>query len=280
MIRSDLRNWYVAVVSSGRPENVAPLTALIGPATWFVQDDAPEYLAEARKLKTHTPTIVHVDDRNPKGRLPRVRNIALEHAFRHDAVCVMCDDDLQSFSRDKVIKRGKRKGETQCEGIKLEFGHVINEFWAAFQNVPEAHLAGLPAKHHSCWMAAVKNEVYHTHGFIITRLIAVRPTHLRFDPTFTLKEDYDYSCQHLEEYGAVVRVEQVYAEYLRWENKGGLQAHNVRGEAQERSANAQLMAKWPGVFRENAGHSHGGQLVMRWPLKRKKYEAQQRNLFD
>lgn len=47
---------------------------------------------------------------------------------------------------------------------------------------------------------------FQTINFISAAFMVIRPTHLRFNEKMTLKEDYEYTVQHIKEYGGAPRV--------------------------------------------------------------------------
>jgi hypothetical protein len=85
--------------------------------------------------------------------------------------------------------------------------------------------------------------------FIVGDLMLAAPNPLRFDPAFALKEDYDYTCQHLARYGGVVRVDWILASFRHRTNKGG--AVDVRTPELEQEAIVRLKEKWPDWIRDN-----------------------------
>ena len=50
---------------------------------------------------------------------------------------------------------------------------------------------------------------YSTYLFIVGDFMVIRPMELRFNEVMTLKEDYDYTVQHIKEYGGALRNRQV-----------------------------------------------------------------------
>ena len=76
----------------------------------------------------------------------------------------------------------------------------------------------------------------------------------------TLKEDYDYTCQHLARYGLVARCDLILAEFAHRSNAGGAVAYRT-GE-RERDMIRHLMKKWPGKFRMNPKRAN--EVIMRW----------------
>ena len=81
-----------------------------------------------------------------------------------------------------------------------------------------------------------------TSHFIVADFIIVKPCELFFDENLTLKEDYDYTLQHIEKYGEVTRVEYILAEFAHKSNSGGAVA--VRTPELEQKNIEFLISKW------------------------------------
>jgi hypothetical protein len=76
----------------------------------------------------------------------------------------------------------------------------------------------------------------------------------RFDPQMRLKEDYDFTAQHVDVYGAASRMNRLFVRARHYTNAGG--AVDVRNAALEQQTIAYLQSKWarrgyPKLFRLN-----------------------------
>lgn len=241
MIRPDLAA-YLAVVSAGRPANVARMTALVGPATWYIAaGEAPAYSAAG------APAVVE------SGPLCRSRNAALDDAFARDMPCVQASDDLRSVALARVGPDGKPYAEpcTFAAALALLLGGIG---------------PGDRARFAGC--APTANAFYYRPGrdvsassFIVGDLVAVAPCGLRYDAAAQLKEDYDYTLQHLAAFGAVYRRNDVLAAFAHRTNPGG--AGPLRRPGRERRVVAYLKAKWPGCFRDNPRRRD--EVLLTWP---------------
>ena len=94
--------------------------------------------------------------------------------------------------------------------------------------------------------------------------MVIRPTHLRFNENLSLKEDYDYTVQHIKEYGGVVRCFQILAQWKHYTNEGGAVAY--RTDEEDKRNIILLRELHPGWF---AGHKTGSkvQVTLRAPAK-------------
>mmetsp|Transcript_18865 Transcript_18865/g.28455 ORF Transcript_18865/g.28455 Transcript_18865/m.28455 type:complete len:362 (-) Transcript_18865:197-1282(-) len=90
--------------------------------------------------------------------------------------------------------------------------------------------------------------------FIVGDFIVIDTTaEPRFDEEMFLKEDYDFTCQHLYTYGCALRINKLICDFKHYTNQGG--AVDVRGGNTKGTLNEKeqyninmLLHKWPGVF--------------------------------
>lgn len=219
------RRWGLYCVSAGRPGNVPEVKHLWAgtPVTWVVPlDEAREYKAAgaARVLPLpRTPGVMP---------LASQRNAALEDAFYHGATCVQTDDD------------GKRLLRWQDgKAVPATVSHYLAAWHEALTTTPGARLAGC---------APVANAFYSngkikSQHWIMGQLFAVEPSEPRFDPALPVREDYDFTAQHIEAYGAVARHDGLLPDYRHWSNRGGCQAY--RTLSLDRRVNKLLLDRWP-----------------------------------
>eukprot|EP00940_MAST-03C_sp_MAST-3C-sp2_P001969 g1969.t1 len=86
--------------------------------------------------------------------------------------------------------------------------------------------------------------------FIVGDFLVIDPFSMpRFDEEMTLKEDYDFTAQHLSTYGVVMRSNRVFVKARHYKNAGGAVA--VRNDETEQRNISILKRKWPGVFRDH-----------------------------
>jgi hypothetical protein len=226
VIRADLNGLYVAIPSRGRPKNVPLMEAMVGKATWYVD---PEQEAEYQAEGAHTvavPVRGHV----------AARNAALDDSFRLGAPCLQLDDDLKS------VKRILGKKEKQ----EVPFIEAINEMYFGLTNSP-FRLAGAAPTDNPFFFNP--EEPCKTKAFIWGACMIILPTPLRFDPLIVVKDDYDYTCAHVKEYGGVYRTDFFTFKFAYKTNKGG--AQDYRTEAIQRNDIFRLRCKWGGWIRAN-----------------------------
>jgi hypothetical protein len=217
---------YLAIISARRPDAVRHMQAhcpQIG--TWYVAGgEGPTYAAQGAAAVVEA------------GALCRARNQALADAWRTGYPCLQLSDDLQ---------RCQRMDGTSAVACTL--ADVVRHMQTTLRQYPAYCLAG--------GAPTANAYFYHPHRpvglahFIVGDACLVRPCDLWFDEQLRLKEDYDYTLQHLAQYGGVVRCNDLLLTFAHRTNKGGAVAY--RTPAAERTAIAYLMAKWPGKLRAN-----------------------------
>lgn len=228
--------YWIAVISHARTANVGPLSAIIGPATWYVGAGEEKAYENAG-----CESVVAA------GRIGRARNRALADAENSGArYCVQVSDDLRALKR----MVGKK---AQPTSLLWAVEAIAGEMKKA-----KANLGGV-APTANPWYYHAEKPVSTT-GFIVGDLIVVTEGSPRFDTEFDCKEDYDYTLQHLKKYGAVARANYILATFLHRTNRGG---GCVPDRAQrEQSAIRRLKEKWPGAIRDNPRRPN--EVLMRW----------------
>ena len=80
-------------------------------------------------------------------------------------------------------------------------------------------------------------------------MLFVKPCNLYFDESLTLKEDYDYTLQHLQAYGNCFRYQKYLFSFEHYKNKGG--AVDYRTDGEEEKNIAYLRRKWKEKIKMN-----------------------------
>lgn len=229
MKREDLSGSpFVGVISARRHANVKGMIALVGDATWYVtEEDAPLYLAEGA-----ASVVVG-------GSLCASRNRLLQDAFDVGASCVQLSDDLKALKAGRVVDGEK-------VAVDIGFGEAIRMLSEAL-DMTGAKLAGAaPTANPFYWNPS---RTVHTQAFVVGDLMLVRPSAVRFDERLRLKEDYDFTLQHIHRYDCVARRDDLFATFLHRKNAGG--AVSYRTTEAEQDAIRFLKASWPGYVRDN-----------------------------
>lgn len=107
---------------------------------------------------------------------------------------------------------------------------------------------------------------HHENGmkhFILGDFFVADHSPVRFDEDMTLKEDYDFTCQHIAKHGAVLRLNRLTIVAKHQTNPGGAVAQrDKKGREEERNI-AILTRKWPRAFTANRKRKH--EVILRWP---------------
>lgn len=228
MKRDDLNGAVLSVISTRRAANVVGMTELVGPATWLVRDDedAAAYAGQAKGAGLSI-------DIKVTGGLCETRNAGLDLAHEHEATAVQLSDDLRAVFRahGAVGSKSRRERITFPEAVAL-----ITDAMSAVG----AMLGGCAPTDSLLNYNATRP--LHTRAFIVGDFIVVRPCQLRFDTELKLKEDYDYTLQHVQKFGRVARVNSVLPRFIHRTNAGG--ACDFRTSTTEQDAIKVLRSKW------------------------------------
>lgn len=216
----------VFVISAGRPATVAKMTELAGPATWVVP------AAELEAYRGAGAPAVLADG----GGLIAARNRALDMAFSQGHPCIQLSDDLGKLEEAQSPK--DKRPMTLAAAVDL---------MRAATSAAGARLAGIAPVANAFYFNPTRP--FHTAAFILGDFLYVLPSEPRFDPALRLKEDYDFTLQHLRAHGAVARCNAVLGHFKHRTNKGGACAY--RTAELEQAAIAYLKAKWPGNIKDN-----------------------------
>jgi len=216
---------YVGVISHKRAKNVPKMEKLCGPMTWYVGDGE----AQAYKIMGATNVI-------ESGGLCRSRNAILDDAFAHDLPAIELSDDLRRL--EIASNKAEKKEASLDDAVTLMFNAL---------ETSGASMAGVAPTSNAFFFNP--NKPIHTSAFVVGDFIMVKPTTLRFDEELRLKEDYDYTLQHLMKYGVIARCNAVLATFAHRTNKGG--ACDYRTSELEQQTIRQLKDKWPGMLKDN-----------------------------
>merc|ERR1719265_2378621 len=107
-----------------------------------------------------------------------------------------------------------------------------------------AKLAGVfPTANAALTMGAAE---YCTEHFILGDFFVVDPSSpCRFDTTMTLKEDYDFTCSHIDQHGSGLRCNRMLLHVRHATNAGGAVATRDSKGKQEQYNISILQKKWP-----------------------------------
>jgi hypothetical protein len=241
---------YVACVSSNRVANVPAMLEITAPAKlrWYVgsEADAAAYTAAGADVRFAGP-------------LCAARNAALDDAFTKGVPCVQISDDLKRIQwlDDKRGVPGK-SGFTKYPVKTMTFLHALGVLETVLED--GFMLTGVAATNNPGFYPGHPVSL---NKFVVGDLFAAQPSEIRFDPAITLGEDYDYTCQHLQRYGQVARVNRVLATFAHRSNPGGAVDARRGNPDLERENKLRLMSKWPEWLVPNNNRS-GNEILLRY----------------
>lgn len=232
---------FIAIISARRPGAVEQMNEYLDGlrATWIVAEGEAELYRRAG-----------AEDVVEGGTLCESRNLAIEMAFDAGKDCLQLSDDCTGYAW--------ATGTDRKDAHPISLRRVMVELYRAAASVG-AYLAGAMPTANPFYAAPGKVQTRH---FIVGDTMLIRQgTPLRFDTALRLKEDYDYTAQHLAKHGRVARVGSLLAGYRHGSNPGGAVAY--RDPHKEQEAIAYLKRKWPGVIRDNPRRAN--EVLFRWP---------------
>jgi hypothetical protein len=208
------------------------------------------------------------------GKLTPARNMALDDARKKKLVCVQVSDDISKWvyydcaKQDFTGEQDFKKANFALAGTK---NYVISPLASAqfmlakMRSHPSnPHLGGVfPNANAAMTLGGSEFGMQH---FILGDFFVAEPSSpCRFDTSMTLKEDYDYTCSHINRHGCVLRCNRLFIHVKHSTNAGGaVSVRDAAGE-KERQNIAILNTKWPGVFRSNGRRANAGcEVTMNW----------------
>jgi len=210
------------------------------------------------------------------GKLCPARNMILNDAKKLGKVAVEISDDIGRWLYYNVSKQNY-SGETDFTKRNTDLvgvpKHVVSPLAAAqfilakMRSDPDKPRLGgvFPTQNAAMALGTVEFGKQH---FILGDFFVAELSPCRFDESLTLKEDYDYTCQHIKTHGSVLRCQRLFLQVKHATNAGGAVAARDANGDKERKNIAILQQKWPGVFRINTKRKTGekgiSEVIMNW----------------
>lgn len=219
---------FIAVISHKRPENIKPITKLIGDSTFYVNTGEKNlYLqAGAKNVKECGDNIC------------QARNQAIKDARNYGLPCIQVSDDLKSIKFVELINNEYFVNNT-------DFEYVVETIVQELEN-KNYYYGGI---------AVTTNRLNYTginfsyDKLIVNDLVCIMPGDYLFDEKMYLKEDYDMTLTQLLEVGGVVRCNQFLCDFPHRNNKGG--ANTYRTTKEEHEANMRVYNKWGDLIKKH-----------------------------
>lgn len=222
----------IAIPSKARPDIITLDLLKSNEIYIFVE---PQDLNDYKKYKGRVKKIVNIE-KNDQG-IVYVRNFILDYFKQGDEV-MMLDDDIQGFYR----MAGK-------EVVKIGIEDTMKLFEQSFKICQNggSKLWGLYPIANAFYMSC-KNPI-NVKGFIIATACGIVVSDLRFEEEAGLKEDYDFTMQHIKKFGKVLRWNCYAVKAKHYKNKGGLT--EIRTKEKEKKVCDYLKKKYPGAIVDN-----------------------------
>lgn len=213
-------DYIITCISHRRPQNVNKIIETTGTdKIVFVvndQQDYEQYTAQGVKCLIG-------------GSLTKNRNKALEYCFTQNKICIQIDDDLKKTSINDFT--GKRTGQTTT------VLNAINTLMPRFLNSVCLYAGAPPTDNPFFAIDHTKENILITAPFTMAK-----PSAIRYDENLMLKEDYDYTLQHINNGTGCIRFSQFLFSFQSSTNSGGVVSY--RTQQMEQQAINYLQKKW------------------------------------
>lgn len=213
------------------------------------------------------------------GKLTHARNKALEDAAKLGKACAQCSDDVSAWEYREGPNAKSRDDDAQNAAYAATKRYIVTPVAAA--RFILAKMRGAEGKQpklggvyplSSC-SRAMFTDPFSRHAFIIGDFFVADKSKVRFDTNMKLKEDYDFTCSHINTHGSVLRCQRLTLVVKHYSNTGGAVTNRDNKGAEERRNVDILKKKWPGCFRDNPKRKNEVILMAnRWKKSAKKAE--------
>mmetsp|Transcript_99786 Transcript_99786/g.182979 ORF Transcript_99786/g.182979 Transcript_99786/m.182979 type:complete len:555 (+) Transcript_99786:85-1749(+) len=229
--------------------------------TWYVDKDS---LQDYRKLGLKAVV---------GGKLCEARNMALQDAQRRGLVCVQASDDIMGWEYRDGEAATEKSDEAANAAFDAATRHVISPVSAARFILAKMRGSPLDAEGERPHLGGVYclgscartfgGEAFSKYNFILGDFFVADRSPVRFDGTMTLKEDYAFTCMHIEKHGSVLRCNRMTIQAKHQTNAGGAcSIRDKKGREEEKNIMI-LMNRWPRAIRRHTTRAHEVQL--QWP---------------
>tara|TARA_R110002020_G_scaffold190290_1_gene389790 strand:+ start:9230 stop:9910 length:681 start_codon:yes stop_codon:yes gene_type:complete len=216
-------NYKVYVISAGRYNDLP-----------FDDNQKQEYVFCVKNGEKEMYEKVGCKNVFNTGNLMDSRNFALDHAFKNNNICVQLSDDIKKVILNKNFFEPK----------EIPLDEAIKDIVKKFDKIKGVNLLGIPPTDNFFYA----NKLVIENKFCIGDMIFIKPSSIRFDTQLTLKEDYDFTLQHIQQ-GKVLRYQKYLFSFRHYSNKGG--AVDIRNNKEEQKNIMILKSKWGDKIRLN-----------------------------
>lgn len=203
------------------------------------------------------------------GKLIPSRNMALADARHMDKICVQVSDDISSWQYRHGKRAARRDDKLMNEAHDKAKRFYVSPMAAAqfiaakmrSATDPKPKLGGVyPVG--SC-SRTFASDPFSRYNFILGDFFVVdKGSLVNFDTKMSLKEDYDFTCSHIQAHGSVLRCQRMTLSVKHYDNAGGAVSYRKKGEEMK---NIKILnKKWPGQFTMNTLRKSGTEVRLRW----------------
>eukprot|EP00421_Protoceratium_reticulatum_P029854 CAMPEP_0168463352 /NCGR_PEP_ID=MMETSP0228-20121227/55009_1 /TAXON_ID=133427 /ORGANISM="Protoceratium reticulatum, Strain CCCM 535 (=CCMP 1889)" /LENGTH=668 /DNA_ID=CAMNT_0008478801 /DNA_START=17 /DNA_END=2023 /DNA_ORIENTATION=+ len=226
--------------------------------TWYVDEPS---LEEYKKLGLKAVV---------GGKLTQARNMALKDAHRLGKCCVQVSDDIRRWEYRDGAQAEDRSDEAANKAFAASTCHVISPVSAARFMV--AKMRAMPGERPrlagvyplATCSRSFGGEEFSGRHFILGDFFVVDHSPVRFDEQMTLKEDYSFTCMHIEAHGSVLRCNRMTVDAKHQSNAGGACSNRDKKGLEEQKNIDILFRRWPHAFRNHPKRKL--EVVLCWPL--------------
>ena len=224
---------FIGVVSYKRPHNVKDLHKTLGTnqITWYVR-------AEEEKLYQDEGAITKVVKYSTLG---DKRNKILQDGKEYDTIFM--DDDIERF----------RFAINTKEEYNVTFQELVMEMKKKLNDVPNVKLCGVNSIAKPFFYNP-KRPISLTNFCVGTISLVQKGSTILHDTQFKMKEDYDFTLQHIKTYGGAVRLNYAMVKAKHWKNPGG--QTEIRTDEIMDADIKRLQAKWGKCIQLNPKRAH------------------------
>lgn len=246
---------HVCIISSERPTAVERMEKLLSglDPVWYVPEgQMADYLYAGA---TEVQEVCKGSDPGGEDRptISDQRNVALDKTPA-SAYCVQINDDLATSDR---FPTGLNWINPDTDEVHLDAEKAIGYVIEGMEQT-HARLGGCAATTNAFFVGA---KEWGTKHFIMGQLMVIAPGEtLRFSRVFGSKEDYDYTCQHLDTYGRVCRANRLLGNFKHNEKRGGWA--NYRSLEEQRLLSLALVERWHPHVVHNPRRD--GEVLIKW----------------
>ena len=240
--------YYIGIVSHLRSSNVEKMQNLVGKdVVWYVgKDEKKDYIEAGAKNVIESGALCHS------------RNQVMEDSKADYSV--QLSDDLKQFEKVSVLGTKKVKTPISLNDLLEEITKQMNKY--------NLYLGAVSPTNNDFYYSETRPIGFR--HFCLGDLHVVKKCDLRFDEKMTLKEDYDYTLQHIQKFGGVCRLNYILPTFIHRVNKGGAVA--IRTAEIEQKNIKYLKGKWGGLIKDNPRRPNEILLNLKIPKLKHRHE--------